>query len=133
MESKVKETIYPLLARRIREERKKAGLTLESLAEAADITPGFLLYIEQNKKKPSLATVEKLANAFGISLSDLFSGISPCKNPDCKITRQITHFLRDKSPNQRAMMVRLIRTIFRELSRKNEAPRAKQKTNSNFV
>ena len=55
--------IYALLAQRIRAGRDRRGLTLEQLAAAADISTGFLSHNEQNRKKASLTTVQRLADA----------------------------------------------------------------------
>jgi transcriptional regulator with XRE-family HTH domain len=60
------------LAKRIRELRKKKGLTQEKLAELAGIDYKHVQLLEsKNPPYPKLDTLEKLAKAFKIPLSKL--------------------------------------------------------------
>lgn len=59
----------------IRGWRRKHKLTISQLAERAGIDTGFLAYIETGKKLPSVNTAAKLADALGITLSQLFDGV----------------------------------------------------------
>lgn len=45
-------------------------LTQKDIAEEADLTPRFYQYLELGQKKPSLETVDKIAHAFGMKLSE---------------------------------------------------------------
>jgi transcriptional regulator with XRE-family HTH domain len=53
---------------RIRALRRKAGLTLQALADQAGISVGFLSQVERDKATPSLGTLANLAAALGIDL-----------------------------------------------------------------
>ena len=55
--------IYALIGSRLREERKARGLSIEKLAELAEITPSFLGLIERGKRKLSVLTLDKLSGA----------------------------------------------------------------------
>ena len=46
-------------------------LTQRDIAEEADLTLRFYQYLELGQKKPSLETVDKIAHAYGMKLSDL--------------------------------------------------------------
>ncbi len=62
------------LAKRIRQERKRAELTLEQLAEKADVSKTYLWELEQDEtgeKKPSADVLLKIANALSITISSL--------------------------------------------------------------
>jgi transcriptional regulator with XRE-family HTH domain len=62
------------LAKRIQDERKRAGLTLDQLAENADISKTYLWELEQDEtgqKKPSADVLLKIANALSVTISDL--------------------------------------------------------------
>ncbi len=63
------------LAQRIREFRKKQGLTLEQLAERSDLTQSVLSKVENFRVTPSLAALARIAEALGVTLSELVSGI----------------------------------------------------------
>lgn len=61
------------LSNRIRELRAKRGLTQQELAEAADLDYKSVQRLEAKHPKfyPKVDTLEKLAKAFGVSLSEL--------------------------------------------------------------
>ena len=60
------------LSRRIRELRKKKRLTQEKLAELAGIDYKHIQLLEgKNPSMPKLDTVEKIAEAFNISITKL--------------------------------------------------------------
>lgn len=60
------------LGNRIRELRARAGLTQAQLADRVDISHEFMSRLERGLKAPSLNTVEKVADALGIAVNELF-------------------------------------------------------------
>ena len=52
------ESILKKLGKRIKEERKKANLTQEKLAELVDLSTDYIGYIERGKQTPYLKTLE---------------------------------------------------------------------------
>jgi transcriptional regulator with XRE-family HTH domain len=69
--------IYRHIGRRVREERTQRHWTQEQLAEKAEVHLSFIGQLERGINKPSLATVKKLADAFGIRAGDLFDESPP--------------------------------------------------------
>ena len=64
--------IVKKFSKRVRELRKKNGMTQEELAEVADISYKNIQYLEaKDPTCPSLITINKLASAFKISPSKL--------------------------------------------------------------
>jgi transcriptional regulator with XRE-family HTH domain len=63
------------LAQRIREIRKKRSLTLDQLAERADLTPSLLSKIENFRATPSLAALGRIAEALGVTMAELMTGV----------------------------------------------------------
>ncbi len=62
------------LAKKIREERTKAGLTLDELAEKAGLSKTYLWELEQDEagvKRPSADLVLKIADALSLTIADL--------------------------------------------------------------
>lgn len=55
--------LYALIGSRLREERKTRGLSIEKLAELAEITPSFLGLIERGERKLSVLTLDNLSKA----------------------------------------------------------------------
>lgn len=61
--------------KRIRELRKSNGLTQERLAHMVNIERSYLSRLEAGERNPSLDLMEKFADSFDISLSDLLEGM----------------------------------------------------------
>jgi len=64
--------ILEKLGARIQEERKKARLTQEQLAERVDLSVNYIGYIERGKQAPYLKTLERIAEAIGVEVYELF-------------------------------------------------------------
>jgi len=63
---------------RLRELRKKAGLTQAQVAELADMDEKFVQQIEAGRKKQIwVSTVQLLARAFGLELHEFFQESCP--------------------------------------------------------
>ena len=56
------------VGQRVRREREKRGLTGVMLADKAGVSPGMVSQIENDQSEPSLDTLEKVANALGVSV-----------------------------------------------------------------
>lgn len=61
------------LGKRIREERQRARLTQERLAELAGCNETYIGQIERGEKDPSLNIVVRIANALGVTVDFLLS------------------------------------------------------------
>jgi transcriptional regulator with XRE-family HTH domain len=62
------------LAKKIREERKKADLTLDELADKAGLSKTYLWELEQDEdgvKRPSAEVVLRIADALSLTIADL--------------------------------------------------------------
>lgn len=58
---------------RLKAQRIKSGLTQRDLASKAGVTNGMISMIEQNKHSPSVATLNRLTDALGLSFAEFFS------------------------------------------------------------
>lgn len=56
----------------LRRLRKTANFTLEAAARQAEVTKGYLSKVELGSSVPSIAVVSRLADVYGIRLSDIF-------------------------------------------------------------
>jgi transcriptional regulator with XRE-family HTH domain len=61
-----------VLAFRLKTLRRQHGLSLQQLSERADLSIGTLSQVERGLSQPSLRTVRKLANAFGLPTAFFF-------------------------------------------------------------
>lgn len=104
-------SIYTLLGNRVREERLRAGLTLDRLAELAGISGAFVAHIEAGRKNATLETIGKLSKALGLSVSDLLLSPSDSKNKkDMAYLNRFGRLVKGKSPKQKEVVLRLVKT-----------------------
>lgn len=104
--------IYRTLALRLRERRRRSGLTLEKLGEHAGITGAFVAHIEAGRKRPTLDTVAKLAQALGTTVSGLLQE-EPHLNGNRVFVEQFTNCLIDLSIDQSQALIDLCRAAKR--------------------
>jgi transcriptional regulator with XRE-family HTH domain len=57
---------------KIKELRKLKGISQEKLANLAEIDRTYLPTIEKGERNVSIVVIEKLANALGVKIKDLF-------------------------------------------------------------
>jgi transcriptional regulator with XRE-family HTH domain len=67
--------VLTALARRMKELRKKRGFSQEAFADHAGLHRVAVGWIEQGKRVPSLRTLVKISQGFGISLSEFLKGV----------------------------------------------------------
>ena len=60
---------------KIRRLRKLRGLTLESLAESADLTKGFISQVERDMTVPTVVNLKQIVEVLGLDLATFFSGL----------------------------------------------------------
>ena len=62
-----------LLGKKIQQIRKSRGFTQEKLAEIIEMDSGYICKMETGRHTPSLETLEKLANALKVELSEFLN------------------------------------------------------------
>lgn len=66
-----------LFGQRLREQRLKQNLTLEQLAEKANLSPNYVGMVERGLKEPGLATIVNLLNGLNVSADTLLCDLVP--------------------------------------------------------
>lgn len=92
---------------RLRQIRKSQGKTLDEVAMAAQISQPFISQVENGNKIPSLATLEKLCQTYGLSLAEFFT-------PEDSPTFNISHLqedIKNLSLKQKALLIRFLEEI----------------------
>lgn len=64
------------IGQKIRRLRKLRGLTIEEVAEKANLTKGFISQLERDLSIPTVTTLKQILDVLGVSLSAFFSDIS---------------------------------------------------------
>ena len=81
-------TIQAELGERLRAIRQLRRKTLREVAGAADISESFLSQLERGRTNATIATLQRLATALGIDVSDLFgSAAAPRRAAPLRATR----------------------------------------------
>jgi transcriptional regulator with XRE-family HTH domain len=84
------------LGQRVRDLRKRLSFTQEELAERANISVSFLSMIERAYRLPHVETLVMLADALGVSLAEIFAGVSATKASQPTLLPVIQHV--DQAP-----------------------------------
>lgn len=78
----MKTEINKKFGRRIQTLRRQRGISQEKLAEALNIAPTSLSYVETGRGFMTLATLEKLASVLDVELSEIFQFSSIITNEE---------------------------------------------------
>jgi len=60
------------LGERIRSLRAEAGMSVRALASASEFSPSFISQVENGQASPSIASLERIAAALGVTLAGMF-------------------------------------------------------------
>jgi len=104
-----------VLGTRIRAKRKERKLTLEKLAEKADIGLVYLGEIERGVKMPSLNTFIKLVNALDISADELI--YDETKSGKDYLSGEIAEKMKDLSPEQCAAVTAITLSTIEQIKK----------------
>nr|WP_233221121.1 XRE family transcriptional regulator [Streptomyces carminius] len=80
----------PRIAARLRELRRRGGLTLETAARRADLSPAHLSRLETGRRQPSLPSLLALARIYGTTVSDLLGETVAERDPVVRAGRAET-------------------------------------------
>ncbi len=64
--------ILEKIGERIKELRREANISQEKLAELAGLDRTYINSVENGRRNISVINIEKIANAFGLTLKDFF-------------------------------------------------------------
>lgn len=68
----MKKAILMKFGNKVRDERKKLGISQEELADRTNVHRTYIGMIERAEKNITLENIEKVANALDLRLSDFF-------------------------------------------------------------
>lgn len=86
---------YKAIGNRIKEGRKKAGITQERLSEIIDVSPSYISEIERGTSICSLAVLVNISEILSLNLDTLVNGITP-NNADTSFS-EILHDIPNKN------------------------------------
>lgn len=106
------------LGARIREERKRAELSQEKLAELVDLSVNYIGYIERGKQAPYLKTLERIAKALDVEVYELFlfeRGNKKLKTGDA--IKELVLSVRNKDPEDIRFVASILKQVFERLKK----------------
>lgn len=106
--------IYTSIGRRIREERTLRGLSIEKLAELAEVTPSFLGLIERGERKLSVHTLDKITTALQVQPNEL---MQPQHKNAARWERKIAFLLNSQSENAKEYAFKALNCLLKNLPR----------------
>lgn len=99
-----------LIGQRIRNYRLQQRFSQEKLAELAGCHPTYIGQIERGEKNATIESIEKIASALNISLSELFEGIGSQRS-DTNFPLQCYELLSTKSIADQERLFHLLAEI----------------------
>lgn len=98
------------LGRRVRELRRKAGITQLDLACRVNISESYIALIEADKRNPGMDIVSTLANEFHVSVDYLVSGKK--SEDDNLMLREWTSLIKERPQKEIETALKIVRTFF---------------------
>ncbi len=98
------------LGKRVRELRRKAGITQLDLACRVNISESYIALIEADKRNPGMDIISTLANEFHVSVDYLVSGRA--SEEDNLMLREWTSLIKKRSQKDIESALKIVRTFF---------------------
>lgn len=99
---------YRYVGENVRNARLNKGLTIEQLAELADVSDSFLGVAERGTSGFSIETIVKLSKALGVTTDSLLTENVPNKKPSTK-TETLTAILSGCAENEIDFMIEYVK------------------------
>lgn len=103
--------LFQQVGGRVRIYRKLAKLTQERLAEKADLSVHYLSRIETGGATPTLESLERIAQALGVQIGELFQFRQGEEQEVKELLQQINRFLRHRTPQEVRMVKHIIELL----------------------
>ncbi len=99
---------------RLRELRRKAGLSQLALSLESGCHVSFISALETGNRQPSLMTLRKLAGGLGVRIEDLVAGLSDERGRNGAAIARIVQLVRAMTREKVALAVDLVETLARK-------------------
>jgi transcriptional regulator with XRE-family HTH domain len=104
-------TTKQLLGARIKELRKRSGISQEQLADRVDVDPKFISFIECGRSAPSLETIENIARALNMEIKELFEFAH--LQTGAVDTEELLLLVQESDEGTRKLLLKFMRTLVR--------------------
>ncbi|UNK18392.1 helix-turn-helix domain-containing protein [Paenibacillus sp. N3/727] len=110
------------LGKRIRQLRKKQGISQDTLGERSGLHNNYIGQVERGEKNVTIDSLCKIAAGLDVSMEELFRYIDPMKQPD--EIGQINELLSSRSTEDQAMILSVMKRIFEWEESKHKGPQS---------
>lgn len=116
--------LLQMIGIRIKQVRKKKGLTQEELAEKAGINASYMGTVERGERNISIETLEKIIRGLDMTPSDFFQfheiNIENLTNDNHHILEVVKSLLHNRSLEENKLILRVIQDILATLDSGNK-------------
>lgn len=116
------------VGQRLREARKRSGMTQEALGEACGLHPSYIGQIERGERQPALATLAAIGRALGTPL-DLLVKDAPDDAPDQResVRSEIDLLLGRATQQQLHLVLRIVKAVIEPSGSPSRSPEIKKR------
>ena len=104
------EEIQKVIGNRLRDLRKKKGLSQEELGWKANLHYTYVGAIERGEKNVSIVTIGKIARGLGISINEVFHSPMDIKDPD-KLKGSILKEIEKSDPEVQKVILDIVKEL----------------------
>lgn len=106
---------YKAIGKRVREARKRKGMTQSSLAEKANLSDTLISHIERGATKLSLPSIISIANALDTSVDSLLMDV--VDRSEVEFDKAFSLLIAGLSPSERSLIYNVCKSISDDLKR----------------
>lgn len=99
------------VGQRIRNHRIRLELSQEKLAELSGVHPTYIGQLERGEKNATLESIEKIAKALNVSLSQLFEKLEDSSEDRRSIPLECYEIISSKSKEEQELLIGIITSI----------------------
>ena len=104
--------ISNIIGVRLKQHRKRLGLTQEEFAEKCGLHTTYIGQLERGKKNASLESIEKIVQGLGISFETLFEKLTPGVNAELSPAAKCYELVDALSPkDQQAVLDMIVKMV----------------------
>ena len=103
--------ISTLLGMRIRNLRKKRGLSQEELASRSNLHTTYIGQVERGQKSVTIKNLEKIANALDYDLSDIFEAIGNRRVSTSETLSEMITILQSVNEKDQEFILHLVKSM----------------------
>ena len=103
---------FNIIGKRLKESRKKKGLTQEKLAELMNVSIAYLSKVETGKIHINLERLSQICNILGVTEGEILNGVS--NNSSTYLNSEFNELLRNCSAEKQKLIYKISQAIINE-------------------